>query len=737
MDDMDDVIQEFLLESYEGLDELDREFIELESNPASEELLASIFRTIHTIKGTAGFFGFDHLGAVTHAGENLLSLLREGTLALNVAITDALLKMVDAVRVMLSEVEKTQADGTNGWAELVQELNGLADPSAGAPTEAQAPVTETPAASPVETETPNPSPVTEDAAHRAEKSAPIASETEGHSSVADSSIRVDVALLDRLMNLVGELVLARNQVLQYHALQADNSFQGTTQQLDLITTELQESVMKTRLQPIGSVWAKFPRVVRDLSASLDKDVRLEMIGKETELDKTLIEAIKDPLTHIVRNSVDHGIESPAERVGAGKPEAGTLTLRAYHEGGQVIIEIADDGGGLDLSRIRDKAVSQGLITSDRAAAMTDRDLANLIFAPGFSTAEKVTAVSGRGVGMDVVRTNVEKISGSLDIVTNKGTGTTLTIKIPLTLAIIPALIITCDVDKYLIPQVNLIEVLHIGPETSAKLEVAGDAEVLRLRGRLLPIVHLRQLLGREPVEKGASGEGQNIVVIQADGRELGLVVDQINDTEEIVVKPLSPHLKSIGVYAGTTIMGDGAVSLILDAVGIGRVSGVLNETGRHHDTVDAVDKGERRGATQSYLVAQVSGDLIAIPLALVSRLEELDPGLVERAAGKLVIQYRGRLLSLVHLSKILGKSDTEIDRDEPLRLLVYESDGQSYGLIVDEILDVFEADLSDGVPSTQRGLAISGVIGRRVTDLIDLDEILTMANAVTDQLVTV
>jgi len=745
MDDMDEVIEEFLAESYEGLDQLDREFIELESDPTSEELLASIFRTIHTVKGTSGFFGFGHLESVTHAGENLLSLLREGKLSLNVAITDALLTMVDAVRAMLTNVEQTKTDGSNNWSELTKRLNDLAN----ADTDTtEAPVAESqqeaaivaPASDPNPTEPDPPAPMGDAAAAESNVDvAPVPTQTpatgpsptpdpDTHPSVADSSIRVDVSLLDRLMNLVGELVLARNQVLQHHASYSDASFQGTSQQLDLITTELQESVMQTRMQPIGNVWSKFPRIVRDLSASLDKKVSLEMIGKETELDKTLIEAIKDPLTHIVRNSVDHGVEMPADRIAAGKPETGVLTLRAFHEGGQVIIEIADDGGGLKLEKIRDKAIDKGLVTAEQSLNMTDRDLAKLIMAPGFSTAEHVTNVSGRGVGMDVVRTNVEKIGGSLDINSIEGAGTTLTIKIPLTLAIIPALIVTCDEDRYLIPQVNLVEVLHIGPDTAAQIEVAGDAEVFRLRGKLLPIVHLRHILDRGERDDWDPEDGQSVVVLHADGRQFGLIVDQINDTEEIVVKPLSPHLKTLGAYSGTTIMGDGAVSLILDAIGIARLSGVVNETSAHHDALGSEDPDERRGDTQSYLVARVGDDRVAIPLALVSRLEELDASLVERAAGKHVIQYRSRLLNLVHLAKLLGRStEDRIDLEQPLRVLVHESNDQVYGFIVDEILDVFEADMSSGQPTNQRGLSISGVIGRRVTDVINIDQVIEMA----------
>ena len=754
MDDMDDIISEFLTESYESLDRLDLEFVELESDPASADLLASIFRTIHTIKGTAGFFAFSNLETVSHAGENLLSLLRDGHLALNVDMTNALLAMVDAIRAMLDVVSNTGTDGTESWSELTATLHHLADPDATPAGEAapeqtsDAPVSEAPVPEAAVSEVADATdPAPADPAPEATAAEPAEARQGGDDSSAshgDASIRVDVKLLDRLMNLVGELVLARNQVLQFNASQGDPIFQGTSQQLDLITTELQEGVMQTRMQPIGNVWTKFPRIVRDLSTSLDKSVELQMIGKETELDKTLIEAIKDPLTHIVRNSVDHGIEMPADRLAAGKTETGTLTLRAFHEGGQVIIEISDDGGGLDLDKIRAKAISRGLMSEERARSLSDRDAANLIFQAGFSTADEVTNVSGRGVGMDVVRTNVERIGGTLDVQTKKGEGTTLTIKIPLTLAIIPALIITCNDDRYLIPQVNLVEVLHIEPDSKASLEQIGNAEVFRLRGTLLPIVHLRDVLelprladldGLEADEQHQEGsvldhDGRSIVVLQADGRQFGLVVDQINDTEEIVVKPLGPYLKDIDAFAGTTIMGDGAVSLILDAIGIARVSGVVRE-GQGGSAVDGDKKSDdRRDSVQTVLVARVGVDRVAIPLALVSRLEEFESTLVERAAGRDVIQYRGRLLNLISLRDVLQREPGPDDVDDPeaLRVLVYESEENIYGFMVDEILDVFDADLTNAEQSTARGLAVSGVIGRRVTDLIDIDEILRLAD---------
>ena len=733
----DDIIQEFLTESYETIDELDQAFVELEHDPTSSDLLAQIFRSIHTIKGTAGFFAFGNLESLTHAGENLLSKLREGALLLNADMTDALLSMVDATRLMLNEVASTGSDGDNAFAELVGELHRLTNGEPGGANEATTPNASV--SDDVETaeflssddKVPPSAPSADAAAPSGGTSATQALAAQGiePSALTESSIRVDVNLLDRLMNLTGELVLARNQVLQFHASAGDHTFQATAQQLDLITTEMQESVMQTRMQPIGNIWGKFPRIVRDLAAQLDKQVDLVMVGKETELDKTLVEAIKDPLTHIVRNSVDHGIESPADRVAAGKPATGRLELRSFHEGGQVIVEIADDGKGLDLAKIRATAVKRGVLTEDQANRLTDRQAAELIFNAGFSTADKVTNVSGRGVGMDVVRTNVEKIGGSIDIDTVFGQGTTLTVKIPLTLAIIPALIVTCDEDYFMIPQVSLVEVLHIAPEGNQQIEQVGDAEVFRLRGSLLPVVHLREVLGFPDEPERREIDGTDIVVLQADGQQFGLVVDQINDTEEIVVKPLAPNLKHLAPFGGTTIMGDGQVSLILDAIGIAATSGVAQDATKGPASSEAtVDDGDRRsGGPTTLLVARVGENRIALPVALVSRLEELPRSEIELAAGHEVMQYRGSLLRLVHVGRALGFDEDAHEQDEPLSIVVHEKDDEVFGFIVDEILDVHDVDLSEANRTDVVGVAASTVVGNRVTDAIDLEELIELA----------
>ena len=596
---MNDMVKEFLIESYENLDQLDRDLVTLEQDPHSQSTLASVFRTIHTIKGTCGFLGFGKLESLAHVGESLLCKLRERELLLDPDITSGLLAQVDAIRQMLESIEQIGNEGDTDYADLRERLVKLQQPRQ--PQQPAAVENAEPDVQPnVAAASTLPGDATIEAGHSNPKNvAAVAAPVDGDSRSAgevlvergeahaeqvhevlktqqearlsEGCIRVDVSLLEKLMNRVGELVLARNQILQYTSASEDTTFLNTCQRLNLITTELQEGVMKTRMQPIDTIWSKFPRVVRDLALQCGKQVRVEMEGKETELDKTIVEAIKDPLTHLVRNSVDHGIESPEQRVAAGKPAEGRLHLRAFHEGGQVNIEITDDGGGLKLDRIKKKALDRGLITADQGSRMRDRELALLIFRPGFSTAEKVTNVSGRGVGMDVVKTNIEKIGGAVDIQSQPGRGTTIKIKIPLTLAIIPALVVSSGGDRYAIPQVSLLELVRLeGAQARQGIEQLHSAPVYRLRGQLLPLVYLNRELGLSEVPDAATQDDGivNIVVLRADDRQFGLVVDAINDTEEIVVKPLGKQFKGVSIFAGATIMGDGNVALILDVLGV-------------------------------------------------------------------------------------------------------------------------------------------------------------------------
>ncbi len=754
-----EALREFLIESYDNLEQLERDLMTLEKNSTSAELINSVFRTVHTVKGTAGFLGFGKLEKLTHVAENILGCVRAGQFPLDSDISAAMFATVDAVRKMLGAIESTGSEGPNDNAVLVRYLGELQEsklkaagveagkpaqksnasktevavpvPAAAAVTEAKVPLAPTapPTDSLAATASANPTPAS---AKPKSQTSTANNQTNasgsGESTAADSTIRVDVALLDKLMTRVGELVLARNQILQFNSTLADSALQGATQRLNLITTELQEGVMKTRMQPIGNVWSKFPRLVRDLATMCEKQVRIEMEGKETELDKTIIEAIKDPLTHLVRNTVDHGIEKPEVRAAKGKPIEGCLTLKAYHEGGQVNIEIVDDGAGLNIDRIKTKAVEKGLITVDQAAKMPDRDVGQLIFLPGFSTAEKVSNVSGRGVGMDVVKTNIEKIGGTVDLQSQPGNGTTIKIKIPLTLAIIPALIVTCDNDRYAIPQVNLLELVRLeGEQTKQGIEWLQGAPVYRLRGRLLPLVYLRSELGAPAVPKTVD-DVVNIVVLRADDRQFGLVVDHINDSEEIVVKPLSKQLKNVAVYAGTTIMGDGRVALILDVMGLAHSAHVISGV-RDRTLSDVLDRsnGNRRHV-QTLLILGVGQDRrFALPIDQVTRLEKISSGSVEVAGHQEVVQYRGEILPLIRLSDSLGVCSTPAENGL-MDVVVYSAQGKSVGLVVDAILDIVEAEIANMRVAHSSGLIGSAVIQGHVTDLLDLPALIRMVD---------
>ena len=755
MGEMDEVVREFLVESHENLDRLDRELVDLEKVPEDREILASIFRTIHTIKGTCGFLGFSKLESVTHVGENLLGRLRDGELTLNPEITSALLATVDAVRQMLSSIEQTNTEGDVDYSELVETLTRLhkgesvpapqpklgeilVESGAVEKEDVDKAIQEQSKGDPrhvgeilIEQGTARPKDVKEALQQQTENRGP---------ALSDSNIRVDVSLLDKLMNLVGELVLARNQILQYSVAQEgdnqqDSALAATSQRLNLITTELQEGVMKTRMQPIGNIWSKFPRVVRDLAVGCGKKIRIEMEGKGTELDKTIIEAIKDPLTHLVRNSVDHGIEHPDTRKALGKPEEGRLTLRAFHEGGQVNIEISDDGAGINREKVKQKAISKSMITSEAAARMSDRELDNLIFLPGFSTAEKVTNVSGRGVGMDVVKTNIEKIGGSVDLHSKPGQGSTIKIKIPLTLAIIPALMVSSGGSRYAIPQVSLLELVRLeGDEARKGIEMIHGSPVYRLRGNLLPLVHLDRELGLtgNGEESGEEDDIVNIVILRAEDRQFGLVVEAINDTEEIVVKPLGKILKGITSFAGATIMGDGKVALILDILGIAQKARVVSEV---HDR-GLGDSGSQAHEgvenLQTLLVFEVGKDgRMAIPLSMVARLEEIPCKNVEKTGTQDVVQYRGEIMPLIHLSNLLAveaKPETDESTQETLQVVVYSQDGRSVGLVVEKILDIVEEVVTTKRSAKSNGVLGSAVIQKRVTDLLDVQGVVHSAD---------
>lgn len=855
----DSLIDEFLVESIESLDRVDAELVQLESEPGDREILASVFRSIHSIKGACGFLEFVRLERVAHAGENLLSSLRDGSLAMTDPIANALLELVDAVRHMLEFIGDEGEESPEEYDELVallSELNGSPSPAKageiggddGASDASQDGELDTRPLTPEEMKELGLEPTdgavlaefedldlssedevaesdgTEPAAGSDDADAPTdGSETDASkadaatavagpasakgpkkrllgqilrskgvdaaaiakaldeqragdrrllgeilvangaasakqidealreqgkdgaakkkpargSGVESSNIRVSVSHLDQLMNMVGELVLARNQLVQGAGALADAGIDAAAHRVNVITTELQESVMTMRMQPVGSAWSKFPRIVRDVSRACGKRVELEQIGKETELDKTLLEAISDPMTHLVRNAIDHGIETPEERAELGKPEQGTLTLRSFHESGQVVIEISDDGKGLDLRRIREKAVANGVIDQARADELSTRDAAQLIFHPGLSTAEKVSNISGRGVGMDVVKTNIERIGGQVDVTTEAGYGTTVRIRIPLTLAIIPALIVTVDGDRFAIPQVSLVELVRLEGETLERgIEWVQGRPVHRLRGQLLPLVDARSLLGvddRTEVEGSlCHEEACSIVVLRSDTQCFGLVVDAINDTEEIVVKPLDRFLKDAGVYAGTTIMGDGYVALILDVMGVARNASIITENGAAHGIgTDVPSTGASDGTTR-FLVCEVGPKRrVAIELDHVDRLEEIRYESVERSGSGRVVQYRNAIMPLVPLSDCLGpdwmddSGDVwQPDAEGSLQVVVLPTpSGKPIGIVVGNVADIIDEVDSARLPASDPQLAYATTIDGKVTDVVDVRDL--------------
>lgn len=735
MDDDAEIIAEFLVESHENLDQLDRDLVELERAPGSRDLLSSIFRTIHTIKGTSGFLAFNRLEALTHVGENLLSRLRDGEMELTAPVTEALLTMVDTVRALLGSVEAIGKDSAAAVdvdavvAVLKDVLEGPQQPEP-APSEDQVVpdppqlVEETAEVEEVEESgvTPARSLVADDAAIPA--GALVSSEDDEPTkrAVVDSSVRVDVDLLDSLVQLVGELVLTRNQVLQRTESADDIELVRAAQRLDLVASELQEGIMKTRMQPIGQVWSKMPRIVRDLAVQLGREVDLQMEGHDTELDRSLLEALKGPLTHLVRNALDHGIEQPAVRVAAGKPAQGRLLLRSFHESGQVVVEISDDGKGIDPDTILRFALERGVVTRDQAARMEAREILNLIFRPGFSTATEVTNVSGRGVGMDVVRTNIERIGGTVDMQSQVGLGTTCRVRIPLTLAIIPALVIGEAEETYAIPQANLVELVRLEAEDLARsVEVVAGAPLLRLRGRLLPLVSMAEVLGRPRPE----AEALTVVVVQADDVRFGICVDKVHDTQEIVVKPIGRQLKLLPTYAGATIMGDGRVALILDIPGIAHAHAVAQAAATSSRQSDGRVVEEE--ASTALLVLEVGGGRrAALPLGQVSRLEEFSIDRIERSGSAEAVQYREGILPLVRLAGAIGLVEG-VRADDQVSVVVHEHGSQLVGIVIDRVLDVVETTVVCSEVGRRSGVLGSAVIQDRVTDLVDLDAVVALS----------
>jgi two-component system chemotaxis sensor kinase CheA len=772
MSDNREFIEEFLVESSENLDQLDKDLLALEADPTDPQRLASVFRTVHTIKGNSGFFGFSKLGALAHSGEHLLGKLRDGKLRLDDRVAGTLYSMVDAVRTILQSIETAGNEGDHDYRELSRTLAAVAEQSQPAASAPQQIAAELPAASSTATspasepqvagpQTPHPqtpepqvaanpsvaapvaeaSPAGVDAASAMQSPTaptspaerPAAVPAVSHASpappatvaAAETTVRVDVELLASILDLVGELVLARNQLRSVDS--DDPAVQACAQRINAVTNALQETAVKTRLQPVEHVFSRFPRTVRDLAVSCGKEVQLVIDGADTELDRSLIESIRDPLTHLIRNAVDHGIEPPDVRVAAGKPRAGRLSLRAFNESGRVTIEVSDDGGGIAFEKVREKAIARGLVSAAEAAALSPERVLQFIFEPGFSTAAAVTSVSGRGVGMDVVRTNIEAIGGTIDIHSAAGAGTTVRVHVPLTLAIMPALVVRCGSERFAIPQSAVGELVPISRDRHGpRIEGLADAPVMRVRGRLVPILFLDQFLGIR--ETTACREEGTVVLVRVDDHEFGLVVDGMQSGADhfrcrdlldaaslstIVVKPIGGLLAGLGLYSGATVLGDGGVVLILDLRGLQRIAR-LPPVARDPEAA-AVPSAE---VADRYLVCGTpAGRRVAVPLAEVVRLEQYARDKVQVVADRVVVRRGEAFTPLADVDEVLGRSSGA--PPQTVSVVVIDGGDGGVGLAVGTILDVLAAE-SPMQPAAAIGVAGILSLGGVATEVVDL-----------------
>ncbi len=711
---MDDLLPEFLTETNENIGELDNALVQLEQNPNDKDLLSKIFRVMHTIKGTSGFLNLPRLGSVAHKAEDLLGLFREGKLQPTPAYISLILEALDRIKTILSALEATskEPDGEDG--ELIDRLARACAGEAVVPHGGEA--ESAASAAPVAFENNAPGTTAHELISSPPDAAPKAENAAAHnpeSAVSAQSLRVNVEVLEHLMTLVSELVLTRNQILQVSRSQKDNEMSSSLQRLSHIVSELQEGVMKTRMQPVGNAWAKLPRIIRDISNDLGKKIELEMLGQDTELDRQVLEMIKDPLTHMVRNSADHGIEKPEERIAAGKPETGRILLNSYHEGGHILIEITDDGKGLPMEKIKKKILQNNLATEAEIANMSNSQIQQYIFAAGFSTAEKVTAVSGRGVGMDVVRSNIEKIGGSIEMNSVEGKGSTFLIKIPLTLAIVSSLIVGIEDERFAIPQLDVSELVMVSNDGSNHIEMVNDTPVFRLRERILPLINLRTLLG---FPRQQDLKPRYIAVVHVGSYSFGIIVERVFDTEEIVVKPLNTLLNKQTVFSGNTILGDGQVIMILDSAGILKTSGIAGNAAldRERNRAGAAAGEARNEGTPLLLFNAGDKNLKAVPLQHVARLEEIDLGNIEMASGQRVVQYGDTLMPIYLYDPQAG-----LPASGRRPVIVFKTKEGMSGLLVDRILDITSHKGEYQIKS-EGPLEGSAIIQGKATDIVNL-----------------
>ncbi|WP_158806726.1 chemotaxis protein CheW [Beijerinckia sp. L45] len=698
---MDDLLNDFLAETSEHIEAASSQLVQFESEPTNISIVASIFRLVHTIKGTCGFLGLSRLEKLAHAAEAVVSLLREGSRATPELVT-VILQAVDRIRLILAELERHAVEPSGDDADLIEALESHLFIMEGAPLVADdMPVR----ASAIPSATiPDLAPAAEhpDRDKRAE------------------TIRVEVGTLERMMVLVSELVLTRNQLLEISRKEEDEAVKAPMQRLSALTSDLQDSVMRARMQPLSRLFARLPRLIRDLAAETRKKLVLIVEGGETELDRQLVEVIRDPLTHMLRNAADHGIEAPEARLAAGKPEVGTIHIAASHEAGYITITISDDGNGLDLERIKGKALSRGLVTPIDLERMSDDAIFRFIFLPEFSTAAQVTNISGRGIGLDVVRDNIETIGGSIAVAAKRGKGTSFSLKIPLTLAIAPALIVTAGKHRFALPQQSVIEAIGLGEGSSYKVERVQGSLVLRLRDKVIPLINAHEILHLDDDPTALPSEDQLAVVMRVGTQGFGLIVDNVTDVQEIVVKPLGASLAHLIVFSGHTILGDGSVVLILDPAGIAKTLGLVQvlELGAQESAEPFVPPSEK---TRLILFRTGTSALKVVPLSLISRIETVDWDTIQSSDGMLVMQHRGFLMPLI----CMGDTGSVAGAERPV--LVLGIGGESVGLIVDEIIDIVEDFLKIEIASATPGTIGTATVQDTVVEIIDISHYVKIA----------
>lgn len=682
---MDELLSDFLNETADQIEGIESQLVAFEQDPSDPAPITSIFRLVHTIKGTSSFLGLDRLQRVAHSAETLLGHFRDGVQPTRQGVS-LILAAMDRIKAIIQEVEARGEEAEGDDSDVTGAIDALCDGGFldGQPEAAQPAGPETPAVAAAEADTAAEESLDTDA--KAGMPASSSANSNGNAAAAvavatsaPESIRVNVGTIERIMELVSELVLTRNQLLELTRNREGDTVKTPLQRLSALTTDLQDAVMRARMQPVGRLFASLPRLVRELSVELSKKIELSTSGADTELDRQLIEVIRDPLTHLIRNCADHGIETPEVRAAAGKSETGLIQVSAFHEAGQITLEVSDDGKGLDVEKIKAKGIRSGLVSEQEAAALSDEEIYRFIFEAGFSTAQAVTTVSGRGVGMDVVRTNIESVGGSISLTSKPGQGSRFFLRIPLTLAIAPALILEAGSQRFALPQNAVVEAVALGGDSRHRIEKLQNALVLRLRDEVIPVIDLRAMLDLAGTAE-ANAESL-VVVVRIGATSFGVVVDTVSDVQEIVVKPLSASLAHLKVFSGHTILGDGSVVLILDPAGLANCVNVQKSAEK---LLKSSDGHAHRDTALLLQFRAGSGATKVVPLEFVSRIVNAETSSIQSADGRLVMLHQERLMPVLPVG---GPANL----DRPFcPVLVISVQGVRFGLLVDEVLDIMD-----------------------------------------------